>query len=1295
MTHRGLARSLAFSVSLVLTIVLAPCIGAAQGGTWTTRAPIPTGRQGPAFGVIAGQLYVASGCCATFSFPFTRYSTLEVYDPATGTWTTKAPIPLAVYGGASGVINGMLYLAGGAQAFGNVADLQIYDPITDRWSSARPLPSAGSGMAGTAIDGKLYVAGGMDPSNTASVNTVRAYDPMTNAWSDRSPLPTARVFAGTGVVNGVMYVVGGYDGGTYFSTVEAYDPVTNIWTSRAPMPTARYGVGVEVVNGILYAFGGNNGSFLATVEAYDPGTNSWTTLSDMPTPHFLPATGLIGGTVYVVAGNTSPAQTSAANDAFTPSPPDADHDGIPDSTDNCPLIANADQADRDHDGVGDACDPTPAPVTLTSISVSPSAATISPGQNQSFQAIGHFSDGSTQVLPSGGNGGGGGGGGGGTGPNPPSWQLHFAAPGIDVSACATAEHPAPLGFSSQGFSDVNGGVHETWSPGTPVVTADGTIDAADVFLALACTDGAATGTINAHWTGTRYAGSFSFNGGASTGQVSITGWSPQAPMPTRRFSHGAATANGLVYAIGGVNDLTFVAAVEAYDPPSNTWRTDFQSMPTPREGLGVVALGGMIYAIGGHVAGGIPSGVVEVYDAALDSWTTLPEQEWMPTARAQPAVVADGTYLYAIGGDTLGGRVATVERYDPSAHTWSTLAPMPAAGMVAAGVLDGTIVVVGGGSNGPTAATNVYDIASNTWHAGVPMPARRALMRAGVANGGLFVVGGTVDGSQAYDTWVYYPATNARPEGWAGVGSIPTPRSQAAAAVVDDVVYVIGGMQGESVPVPGMTTNESLSTPPLGDLSRSSGTSPLPTVQWRSTNSFVADIDQNGFVIANHPGQATIIASAGSIECQVADGTCATLTVSDTTAPTLHLPNDRTVEANGPSGATVNYFASAFDDVDGQRPVSCDPPPGSTFPFGTTTVNCSASDTQGNTATGSFNVTVQDTRAPFLNVPSQAFTTVATSAAGATVSYSGAVSAFDSVDGAVTPACSPASGSLFPIASTTVSCEATDAHGNHSPTKTFTVQVHDRLTVTVPPGITAEATSAAGAAVSFTATATYFLGGSEPVQCFVITGFVGGEPQLGAPVSSGATFPLGHTTVGCLATNSRTNRTEGDLFIVTVRDTTGPALMLPAEVIANATGVDGAVVTFTASALDLVDGARPVVCAPAPGSRFAIGTTGVSCSSADTRGNSATGGFVVTVLSASEIVSDLIDEIVIGDFKQGIDLLRNVLGRLDAGQTEAACGELGAFIQQVQAQAGKKLTEDEAAALIQAAMDAKAAIGCP
>ncbi len=78
-------------------------------------------------------------------------------------------------------------------------------------------------------------------------------------------------------------------------------------------------------------------------------------------------------------------------------------------------------------------------------------------------------------------------------------------------------------------------------------------------------------------------------------------------------------------------------------------------------------------------------------------------------------------------------------------------------------------------------------------------------------------------------------------------------------------------------------------------------------------------------------------------------------------------------------------------------------------------------------------------------------------------------------------------------------------------------------------------------------------------------------------------------------------------------DVTPPVLALPANIAAAATSVAGAAVSFTASATDLVDGARAVSCVPASGSTFPIGTTRVTCSASDASGNQATGFFDITV----------------------------------------------------------------------------------
>ncbi len=80
--------------------------------------------------------------------------------------------------------------------------------------------------------------------------------------------------------------------------------------------------------------------------------------------------------------------------------------------------------------------------------------------------------------------------------------------------------------------------------------------------------------------------------------------------------------------------------------------------------------------------------------------------------------------------------------------------------------------------------------------------------------------------------------------------------------------------------------------------------------------------------------------------------------------PVITVPLSMTQEATSPSGATVTFSASATDPEDGNIPVICDPPSGSTFAIGSTTVVCTATDSTNNTASNTFIVHVVDTIAP-------------------------------------------------------------------------------------------------------------------------------------------------------------------------------------------------------------------------------------------------------------------------------------------------------------------------------------------
>lgn len=83
-----------------------------------------------------------------------------------------------------------------------------------------------------------------------------------------------------------------------------------------------------------------------------------------------------------------------------------------------------------------------------------------------------------------------------------------------------------------------------------------------------------------------------------------------------------------------------------------------------------------------------------------------------------------------------------------------------------------------------------------------------------------------------------------------------------------------------------------------------------------------------------------------------------TVTVVDVEDPVLALPAAISADAASAAGAVVSYTATATDNS-GAVSVSCSPASGAAFPVGTTTVSCSATDATGNTAEGSFTVTVR------------------------------------------------------------------------------------------------------------------------------------------------------------------------------------------------------------------------------------------------------------------------------------------------------------------------------------------------
>jgi N-acetylneuraminic acid mutarotase len=281
---------------------------------WTTKASMPTAREYFGLGVINNKIYVVGG-------QGDWYSALEVYNPFTDTWVTKASMPTARTGLAVGVINGILYAVGGNAPVGVggvhvLSTVEAYDPATNTWSTKAPMPTPRDGLAVAVVNGILYAIGGDVSVFGAALNKVEAYDPVTNTWTTKTPLPIARAWISAGVLANKIYIAGGRTGGNsgpQVSLVQVYDPVTNAWTNAPPMLSARWGMGVAAANGMLYTVGN-----YTRAEAFNPATNSWFISIPMPTGRDFLGLATVNNVLYAIGGYNYSVGDTTKVEAYVP-----------------------------------------------------------------------------------------------------------------------------------------------------------------------------------------------------------------------------------------------------------------------------------------------------------------------------------------------------------------------------------------------------------------------------------------------------------------------------------------------------------------------------------------------------------------------------------------------------------------------------------------------------------------------------------------------------------------------------------------------------------------------------------------------------------------------------------------------------------------------------------------------------------------------------------------------------------------------------------------------------------------
>jgi hypothetical protein len=294
-------------------------------------------------------------------------------------------------------------------------------------------------------------------------------------------------------------------------------------------------------------------------------------------------------------------------------------------------------------------------------------------------------------------------------------------------------------------------------------------------------------------------------------------WNERAQMSYARDHLGVVEVNGMIYAIGGrqatqIGVLVYldkpVDVNERYDPVADLWVT-LKSMPTPRSDFAIASYQGKIYCIGGRTfdewSRDVVCGVNEVYDTATNSWST---KKSLPiNGGSIRAEVVEGK-IYVLNSTLM-------YMYDPVADSWTQKTGSGyEVSEIATTVVDGKILV----------SNNKYE-PSYSWVGLLSYDPKTDRWSEKQTPDGGSVAAGTTTGTyapkRAYfisaygNNRIYDPASNT----WSTGEKMVKPGATLTSfgiAVVDDILYVIGGHNGYDSMYPGEPTTSNKQYIPIG-----------------------------------------------------------------------------------------------------------------------------------------------------------------------------------------------------------------------------------------------------------------------------------------------------------------------------------------------------------------------------------------------------------------------------------------------------------------------------------------------
>jgi hypothetical protein len=286
-------------------------------GKWTATGDLSQARWGhTATLLLGGKVLVVGGQSGTGD----QLASVELYDPAAGQWIDTGNMNMVRSGHTATLLpDGTVLVTGGFDIKGAEAasveggmgrtTAELYDPASGRWTTTASMTVPRAGHTATLLpDGTVLVAGG-DRGESDGGRSAELYDPSLRRWTTARNMTDERSgHTATLLPDGRVLVAGGFAGSGYTTppyceisapcSAELYDPGTGQWTLTGALHADRIGHTATLLpDGTVLVVGLGTVAEPFPAEIYHPDSGRWSTTASSAKTRGLTATLLLDGRV--------------------------------------------------------------------------------------------------------------------------------------------------------------------------------------------------------------------------------------------------------------------------------------------------------------------------------------------------------------------------------------------------------------------------------------------------------------------------------------------------------------------------------------------------------------------------------------------------------------------------------------------------------------------------------------------------------------------------------------------------------------------------------------------------------------------------------------------------------------------------------------------------------------------------------------------------------------------------------------------------------------------------------------